>query len=63
MRAGSLQCSCGDWDGVRVSGKAVASTGPLTMNEDRRDRQIAVFGDIGGAKMDNNSEDPRKTHI
>ena len=32
------------------------------MNDDRCDRPIIVLGNIGGGKIDNDSEDPRKTH-
>ena len=45
------------------SGKAVASTGPSLREGDRCDRPMTVLGDIGGVKINNDSEDPRKTHI
>ncbi len=50
MRAGSPD-NCGDWNTVRASGKAVASSGPVSKDlHDRRDRSIAVLGDIGGVQ-------------
>ena len=48
--------------GVCGSGKAVASTGPSLSEDDRCDRLMTVLGDIGGVKISNDSEDPRKTH-
>ena len=49
--------------GACGSGKAVASTGPSLSKDDRCDRPMTVLGDTGGARVNNDSEDPRKTHL
>jgi hypothetical protein len=45
------------------SGKAVASTGPVSTDNDHRRGAATVVRDIGGVKINNDSEDPRKTHL
>ena len=63
MRAGSPDnCGGGMSIGVCSSGKAVASTGPLLVESDRCDRPKTVLGDTGGVRVNNDSEDPRKTY-
>ena len=48
------ECGCG---------KAVASTGPVSTDNDHRRGAATVVRDIGGVKINNDSEDPRKTHL
>jgi hypothetical protein len=49
VRAGSPHASS-DWNSGRVSGKAVASSGPLSCEKDHRDGLITVPGETGGVK-------------
>ncbi len=59
----SHNCSGRDRDKANGCGKAVASSGPLSVKDDRRGRPMAVLGDIGGVRTNNDSEDPRKTYM
>ncbi len=60
MRAGSPhESGRGDWDVVRESGKAVASSGSVILE---CFAPIKKSEKIGGGKIDNDSEDPGKTH-